>query len=346
MTDRPSPDPISHPLPKYDWAFDAHGEPVHISQAQRGGAYRCPITGQRMVARLGAIKQHHFAYELRPDHDQGAPGCTPEEVARTVGSRWLENALRARRAAGQPVDLTWTCALCGETHRADLLEGVAHIQRRAVTQAAPPDVILVDPTGRTAALVTVQHPGEHQLEALAQQHILVLVVDVAARRHAMVTLDRLLVGAEVRGDMCETRRRAGRLGIVSEFEAVRSLLIAAVNVSPYRLHGPLVEQSGLAHVLVLGERRLWLPPQTWQHIAGGMRHAISPALQIISQEWPQPDGATVALYYVMANGSPPSAAVAVRRFAPDQPVTARLDDAYFRTGRAVADDIARSLAER
>lgn len=333
----------SRPLPMYDWTFDARGEPVHISQAQRGGLYQCPITGRRMIARLGDVKQHHFAYEERPEG--GDTFCSPEEVARAVGSRWLENALRACLESGQHVDLDWTCPLCGEHHHANLLEGVARVERRAVTHAAPPDVALVEAGGRTLALVTVQQPSAHQLEALAQQQLLVLVVDVAARRHALIHLERLLDGAEISGGVCETERRAVRLGLVSDPNTLRQLLVAAVSVPPYCAHGPLTDQDGLTHILNLGERRLWLPPARWRSAVGGMLHAISPALHILSQEWPQPDGATIALYYVtLSLAQPPTMAVAVRRFAPGEDVYARLSNAQFRTVRATADDIARNLA--
>ncbi|MBN1563681.1 MAG: hypothetical protein JXA10_07575, partial [Anaerolineae bacterium] len=80
----------------------------------------------------------------------------------------------------------------------------------------------------------------------------------------------------------------------------------------------------------------------WQRAIGGLLHSINPALQVITQEWPQADGATIALYYVTARDTN---AIAVRRFPPGQEVYARLDSAAFRTARLTALNIARSFAE-
>jgi hypothetical protein len=120
------------------------------------------------------------------------------------------------------------------------------------------------------------------------------------------------------------------------------MLADAAALPPYYFYGPLESTDGLTHILTLGKRALWLPPLLWQRAVGGLLHSINPALQIISQEWPQDDGGTIALYYIHFKDT---YAVAVRRFAPGQPVVARLENSGFRTGRATAVDIARGFAE-
>lgn len=98
-------------------------------------------------------------------------------------------------------------------------------------------------------------------------------------------------------------------------------------------------------MLTLGERALWLPPALWQRAVGGLLHTISPALQVVTQEWPQSGGSTVALYYVTVKGpSREASAVAVRRFAPGEPVQANLASVSLRVPEVAAIQIARGFA--
>lgn len=337
-----SPAPV---LPMYDWALDASGIPLPIAHAGRGGDYRCPVCGERMVARRGSQKRHHFAHEmLTPDT---ALSCTPERVARAVAAYWLAQHLRTGLDRRRAVMLTWTCTLCREEHTADLLRNIAHVAQVPITldtdwDTRDADLTLHDADGALAAVIILGRPRPAALERFAAQHVMVLGMDVQRQRHTLIDLPTMLAGATIYGGICTTQREAIRQGIVAEAGPLRDALIAAVSQPPHRLHGPLETLPGLTHVFTLGQRLLWLPPLLWQRAIGGMLHAISPALQIMTQEWPQPDGATIALYYVTARDS---FAVAVRRFPPGQPVTARLGNASFRTPRLNAGYIARNLAE-
>jgi hypothetical protein len=130
--------------------------------------------------------------------------------------------------------------------------------------------------------------------------------------------------------------------VVSDEDTLRRLLIEAVAKPPYNVYGPLEASAGLTHVLRLNDKRLWLPPNLWQRAIGGLHHTINPSLQVISQEWSQPDGATVALYYVTSRGR---SAVAVRRFPPGTSAYARLDPSAMHSPRLSALAVARSFAE-
>jgi hypothetical protein len=103
--------------PQYEWALNAIGQPVHISHAERGGAYYCPLCRGRMIARLGDVVQHHFAHE-------SLQVCTPEGVARAAAGRWIALELEERLKARRPLPLTYPCPLCDQPHTVDLLAGV------------------------------------------------------------------------------------------------------------------------------------------------------------------------------------------------------------------------------
>ncbi len=138
------------------------------------------------------------------------------------------------------------------------------------------------------------------------------------------------------------QRAAAEAGYVVEGDALREIILDGVSAPPHRFYGLLEAEDGLTHVLSVGRRKLWLPPVLWQRIVGGVRHKVAPGFSILSQEWERRDGSTVALYYVTVKDAH---AVAVRRFPPGEPVTARLGQATLRTPRLSALQVARSLAE-
>jgi hypothetical protein len=322
--------------PQFEWAFDPAGQPVPIWEAAHGGSYACPLCGNRMIARLGDFKQHHFAHEEYH-------GCAPDEVAQAAAARWIARSLRRCLDPRQSISIAWTCPICKETHTADLLAEIAQVQENYTQGDLRADVALLDASGNLRAAVAVQPPDRDALFAFARQSALVIVVDADGIRRRMHDLASLFRGSTIHGGVCTTQQAAVQIGIVGDIPVLRQALTQAAMTPPYHVYGALDRFQNLTHVFTLGNRRLWLPPILWQRAVGGLIHAINPALQIISQEWRQDDGSIIALYYVNVRES---YAVAVRRFAPGQPVYARIDAAGFRAGRAAAVDIARSLAER
>lgn len=321
----------SFPL-MYDWSFDVHGQPVHISQARRGQTYVCPLCGGKMIARMGDVKRHHFAHD-------SLDLCTPANVARAVARRWLVLGLRHCLERRQMLTISWTCPICKRAHSTNLLEGVGQV--RPGTPQDKADILLDETGGHPRAMICIGKPDPDILAAMVGQ-VPVIVVDIENLHTAGLTLETLLAGAAIHGGPCATQQAFAESGIVTDIDTLRRLLIEAANRPPYRYYGPLETYGDLSHVFRLGEHKLWLPPLLWRRAVGGLLHSIAPKLQIVSQEWKQPDGRVIALYYIDLHGT---YAVAVRRFESDDQVYARLESAVFRSSRAVASDIARSFAE-
>jgi hypothetical protein len=101
----------------YRWALDSTGRPVPIEKARQGETYICPLCRGHMIPRLGKQVQHHFAHEDLTD-------CTPEAVARAAIRRWIVIQLREALSKHKSVDITWKCAKCGNSHTANLINGV------------------------------------------------------------------------------------------------------------------------------------------------------------------------------------------------------------------------------
>jgi hypothetical protein len=322
--------------PQYEWAFDATGEPVHVSQAVRGGTYVCPLCGDRMIARLGEIKQHHFAHEM-------LKACTPQGVARAAAGRWIHNRIRDCLSTRQSVTLTWPCPLCQQTHTSNLLQDITDVRQNYRQDEVQSDIALLDERGTVRSVILLTRPSTDTLEAYARQSVAAIVVDVTRRHGRLESLAALLKGSPIYGGICDTQKAAAKEDIVTDADTLRRLLTEAVSAPPYAVYGPLDNLDTLTHIFLLGQRQLWLPPILWQRAIGGLHHTINPTLQIVSQEWPQPDGAVIALYYITAQTT---YAIAVRRYPPGQPIYARLDASAFRPDRFTATNIARAFAEQ
>lgn len=321
-------------VPLYEWALDTEGHAVHISRALRGETYVCPVCQGKMIAKQGAIKQHHFA------HDQ-VQVCKPEVVAQIAARKWMAQELNAVLEARCGVIMTWPCPLCQHTHTANLLTKVSTIEECYTFHDQTSDIALLDDAGELLGAVLLTRPAHETLVAYASRRAMAIVVDIQSHRAKPFTLETFLAGARIYGGICTTQRRAAQEGVITDDEVLRSLLAEAVTQAPYYIYGLLEDYGDLTHVLTYGDKRLWLPPILWQRAIGGLHHAINPTLQIITQEWRQDDGAMIALYYVTASDT---FAVAVRRFAPGEPVYARLHPSVLHTTNLNAVAVARNFA--
>lgn len=323
------------PTPQYAWAFDAAGRAVPIAEAVRGELYHCPACRGRMVARLGGEVRHHFAHEA-------VAYCPADEVARAAALRWLLERFRRCLDARQVISISWTCPLCGEIHAANLLAGVVSAAEDVAQGDLRAGVGLLGADGALRAGVVAATPEAERVAAYDRAGITLIVVDPAQMWRPGLDLPALLSGAAIYGGLCGTRQAAARSGLITDEAGLRRAILEGVSAPPHHFYGPLEAGDGVEDVLTLGRHKLWLPPALWLRVVGGTRHAIAPGVSILSQEWSRLDGSTLALYYVAARQSH---AVAVRRFAPGEMVTARLEGAAFRTARLSVLHIARSLAE-
>lgn len=321
-------------LPLYEWAFDDRGQPVPIEQARRGVEYRCPLCGGRMIARQGEIKQHHYA------HDEET-NCPPEAVAQAAAARWIALRMQDCLARHQAVLITWPCHLCEQPHTANLLEGVVEIHEGHTWHDWTADLALLDVHGQPRTIIALAPPAPDALQAYTACSITTLSVVPDRLRGQPFDLARLLTGATIHGGTCTTQQAIARQGIVTDIQTLRTLLGTAVLHPPFYAYGPLETHAGVTNILTLGDRKLWLPPVLWQRAIGGLLHTVRPGVQIITQEWPQDDGSTIALYYITVKEA---SAVAVRRFAPGEPVQAQLATTSLRAPEAAALQIAAGFA--
>ena len=253
--------------PQYEWAFDAAGR-ILITKAVRSETYFCPLCSRRMVARMGDIKRHHFSHD--EEHN-----CPPDEVARAAAGRWLEINIQQCLTHRQSIIMTWTCALCKQTHTADLLNGVTQVKAHYSADDVHADLGLLDASGKLRAAILLKAPDPAGMAAFFRDSVTTIGVDAVTAPYRMKDLPTLLSGSTIYGGFCTTQQAAKQKGIVVDVPALRDMLIDAATQFPYNAYGPLESSDGLTHIFNLHGKKLWLPPILWQRAIGGMLHSLN-----------------------------------------------------------------------
>jgi hypothetical protein len=313
----------------YGWALDESGRPVPISAAQRGGHYVCPLCRSPMIARLGEQLQHHYSHERET-------GCTPETVTRAAVRRWLTIECRDALTKGGGIKINWRCKKCGRYHAADLLSGVTYVTEGYLWDGHYADVGLVDSAGNACAVVLVQDaevPTQDTLDFFLQEEIITIMVPASLTPSQRTFLEQ----GQIVGGPCAVLERA--TNIIRDPDGIKAALRDVVARWPGYFYGPLEVVSGLANVVRIGNRALWLPPDVWTDVIGGTRNRLSSDVQVIMQTWPHTDGGVIWLYYATVRNT---SAVGVRRYGPGQTPMASIDE-RFRRRQTTAVDLVRYL---
>lgn len=325
----------------YGWALDQHNRPVPIAKADRHGVYRCPLCTERMIPKKGVVNQHHFARESLSFCDE----CTANYIAQLIASTWLVLELGEHMVRHESVPITWN--MNTKSYTADLLQDVQLLVEKRlpdsdlVTVSLQYDVEHV----RCVFVLSIEKNADPEfIQTFVSNSIACIEIPPEPFRSGQMTLKRLLELAVVHGGwLLLGDINDPRSPLVTAPETIRQILYQSVMLSPYYLVGPLVRMGEFMDVLVFGDRHLWLSPEIWQAAVGGTRNRITSELSINLQEWPQPDGSTILLYYVTLRKD--ERAIAVRRFAPGEPVQSQLGPGY-QLRRTTPQDIAHWLATR
>lgn len=314
----------------YRWALDEAGYPVVIDAARRGARYFCPLCRGPMIARLGEQLQHHYGHE-------NETGCTPEDVNRAALRRWITIQLREALTRQQTVKVTWPCSRCNNTHTANLLEGISQAAEGYEWDSFYADVALLDVGGNVHAVILIQNetvPTPEALRFFSEKEIFTILIPSSVVPGES-DFSMLISSGQIAGGPCPVLQAA--TNITKDPDEIRQTLRDVVERWPGYFYGPLETLDGLANVVKIGNRALWLTSERWREIIGGTKNPLAPGVQIIVQTWPHKDGGVLWLYYATVRDT---AAVGVRRYAPGQTPMAYID-ARFRHRNTTALDVVR-----
>ena len=85
---------------------------IHISEAERGGIYTCPLCHDRIIARNeGKSQRPHFAHFKKADM-----GCNGETLLLHLFRQKAIELLNARIERKEPFPIHWSCPLCNRQY--------------------------------------------------------------------------------------------------------------------------------------------------------------------------------------------------------------------------------------
>ncbi len=322
---------MSKPPVEYRWALNAEDRPVPVTLAQRGERYTCPLCRSAMIARLGLQVQHHFSH-------LEANACDSESVSTAALRRWLALHLDQALNEGQALPFTWQCRLCSQTHSQDLLAGISHVLEDLLNAPESPDVQLTDAQGNQRAAFYILGEGvpiPQGLEEAVGQGRFAFALSAALLPQSD-DLAAFLAALEPFAAPCPLWDQAD---VVRQPERLRRLLINLANRPPHYFFGAVETADGLADVVRIGRYKVWAALPFWERVVGGSLNRLAPDVEIFIQNWEQPDGGTIYLYYVRIRET---RAIALRRYPPHSAPSLRIDDRY-RLLRFTALDVAREL---
>lgn len=324
-------------LPMYGWAMDKYDVPVPIHAAKRSEKYFCPVCHGDMIPKLGDIKQHHYAHA-------NLIQCTPDNVARVVAGRWLAMTLRHKLAAGEAVNAVWRTADDKEEHTVNILKHVTSVDEGYLIISDLIDIALNTADGKTPVAILTGIEGEPApatIQRMMENQTMVVVLNPVGVRGGQIDLQALFNEAKIYGGWWLIGKEKLPEEFVIDAKTIRSLLRVTANKPPYRFYGELHTEAGMAHMLNMNGRKLWLPPEIWEQVVGGARNRMGQDVIIMTQEWQQDDGSQIALFYITVRET---IAVAIRYYPPGQTITMELGNSAFRLARTTALDLAQQLA--
>jgi len=317
--------------PMYGWALGQDGKPVPIAKAKRGERYTCPICHGDVVAKLGDIKQHHFAHI-------NLLQCTPDNVARAVAGLWIADELAARLAQAQPVYVSWKINIQDHINRVDILKEVATIAQKR--EDIPSDIALLDANGKpkTFILLGIDTPAPpSKIAEWTGAGITVITLNPAGVRSGVVDLETLLAQSTVFGGWWIANMPPE---LVMQPAEIREILKDSVVRPPHRFFAELQDSGSMTHILEVGTKKLWLPPELWHDVVGGTHNKLGTEVDVVIQEWAEPDSGHIALFYITAHQTN---AIGIRRYPPGETVVVKLDTSAFRLERTTALDLAMQM---
>jgi hypothetical protein len=284
-----------------------------------------------MVAKMGEVKQHHFAH-------MNLMNCTPEAVAQTVAGIWLADALREYLTDQRPLIVEWR-AQAGESHRVDLLAGIAWIDHNTFLDTPQGNILLLDGGGEARAVIKLGKTSSEEITTWARDGVTVVVlnpVDVTSGRY---DLPGLMAAASIFGGWWLGDQTDMPRDLITDPGALRQVLTDAVARPPFVFCGDLPTEGPNAFVLEVHDKRLWLPPEMWRDVVGGTFNRIGRGVEVTIQEWDIPGG-RLGLFYVVVNQT---YAVGLRAYPKGETLSVKLGDAAFRRTKTTALDVARQL---
>lgn len=166
----------------YTSAVDKNGSLIHISNAEKGINYFCPVCNKEFILRKSGktgkgSKRPHFA------HNELTPNCTPEGVLHYSFKKMLIDLLEKYKAENKPFVINWVCDSCDYINSGNLLEKATSIKEEYVLGECRPDIALIDKEVKVLAvieLVDTHEPEESVLQYYKENKIILIQINLTS----------------------------------------------------------------------------------------------------------------------------------------------------------------------
>lgn len=274
---------------RFGWALDQTGNPTPIALAQPDGAYTCPICGGEMKpTRRGKYPSYNH---------KGLAPCTPAEVAEESSIYWLANTLNYYVKQGEECTVRWGAE--GSDYESNWLGGVLRAVPFGETSCGKADLVLLGDGDEVKSVFFTHRPAKETMKAFADAGIPVALPQALPFLEGQIALGLLFRQMDVFGGWWLVQDDDNDPNLLTKPAALWDIFHQVTDHQPYSFCARLETIDGYDYVLVVRERRLWLPMELWDAVFGGTRNRINRELTIISNHWHQDDNSVLELFYVI-----------------------------------------------
>ena len=123
---------------------DEEGNILHVSEAEKGGTYTCPLCGDRLITRNeGKTQRPHFAHFKKTE-----AGCNGESLLLFLFREKAVALLKKHIEQKMAFPVRWSCPLCNRPYEKDILQQVTSLSTETNIDGHQPDITLWDAKGR------------------------------------------------------------------------------------------------------------------------------------------------------------------------------------------------------
>lgn len=130
---------------------DKEGHILHVSQAEKGEIYTCPLCGDRLITRNKSQAQRpHFAHFKKAETN-----CSGEALLIHLFRQKAISILQECIEQQEAFLIQWSCPLCNRPYKKDMLQQVASIATNKDIEGHCPEITLMDSKGNPVIAITL-----------------------------------------------------------------------------------------------------------------------------------------------------------------------------------------------
>lgn len=164
----------------YTVAYDKGGNLIKATESEKGNDFYCPICkGELTLRKSGKTgkgsKRPHFA------HQNLTPNCNPETALHFSFKNLLYKYLEEHITGNIPLQFSWVCKYCNETHTGNLLKKIKSVRLEHDLGICKPDIALLDKENKVFAVVEVvvtHKPEDEVLKHYKDNDIILIQINL------------------------------------------------------------------------------------------------------------------------------------------------------------------------